>query len=64
MSYSPGLRSWPQSAARSAPRAVFERLSVFVGAFAHRVMVAGRVDTAAAREVLAWLLAQVPVPRP
>ena len=38
--------------------------AVFVGAFAHRVMVAGRVDTAAAREVLAWLLAQVPVPRP
>ncbi len=38
--------------------------AVFVGAYAHRVMVAGRVDTAAAREVLGWLLAQVPVPRP
>jgi MoxR-like ATPase len=38
--------------------------AVFVGAYAHRVMVAGRVDTIAARDVLAWLLTQVPVPRP
>jgi MoxR-like ATPase len=38
--------------------------AVFVGAYAHRVMVSGRVDTAAARDVLTWLLAQVPVPRP
>jgi MoxR-like ATPase len=38
--------------------------AVFVGAYAHRVMVAGRVDTPAARDVLGWLLAQVPVPRP
>lgn len=38
--------------------------AVFVGAFAHRVMVAGRVDTLAAREVLAWTMSQVPVPRP
>lgn len=38
--------------------------AVFVGAYAHRVMVAGRVDTVAAREVLSWILAQVPVPRP
>jgi MoxR-like ATPase len=38
--------------------------AVFVGAFAHRVMVAGRIDTTAAREVLTWLLTQVPVPRP
>lgn len=38
--------------------------AVFVGAYAHRVMVAGRVDTAAAREVLAWIMSQVPVPRP
>ncbi len=37
--------------------------AVFVAAFAHRVMVAGRVDTAAASETLAWLLSQVPVPR-
>lgn len=38
--------------------------AVFVGAYAHRVMVGGRVDTAGAREVLAWTLSQVPVPRP
>jgi MoxR-like ATPase len=38
--------------------------AVFVGATAHRVTVAGRVDTGAAREVLAWMLTQVPVPRP
>jgi MoxR-like ATPase len=38
--------------------------AVFVGAYAHRVMVAGRVDTPAARDLLGWLLAQVPVPRP
>ena len=38
--------------------------AVFVGAYAHRVLVAGRVDTPAAREVLMWILAQVPVPRP
>lgn len=38
--------------------------AVVVPAYAHRVMVAGRVDTAAAREVLAWLVTQVPVPRP
>ena len=38
--------------------------AVFVGAYAHRVMVAGRIDTTAAREVLTWLLTQVPVPRP
>ena len=38
--------------------------AVFVGAYAHRVMVAGRVDTVAAREALAWLMTQVPVPRP
>ncbi len=38
--------------------------AVFVGAYAHRVMVAGRVDTAAAREVLGWLMTQVAVPRP
>jgi len=37
--------------------------AVFVPAFAHRVMVAGRVDTAGAAEVLAWLLSQVAVPR-
>ncbi|MEX0768963.1 MAG: MoxR family ATPase [Microthrixaceae bacterium] len=37
--------------------------AVFVAAFAHRVMVADRVDTAAAHAVLAWLLTQVPVPR-
>lgn len=38
--------------------------AVVVPAYAHRVMVGGRVDTAAAREVLAWLVTQVPVPRP
>lgn len=38
--------------------------AVFVGAYAHRVAVAGRVDTRAAAEVLAWILTQVPVPRP
>ena len=38
--------------------------AVFVGAYAHRVAVAGRVDTRAAGEVLEWMLAQVPVPRP
>lgn len=38
--------------------------AVFVGAYAHRVLVSGRVDTIAAREALTWLLAQVPVPRP
>jgi MoxR-like ATPase len=38
--------------------------AVFVGAAAHRVTVAGRVDTAAAREVLSWMLTLVPVPRP
>lgn len=38
--------------------------AVVVGAYAHRVMVAGRVDTPAAREVLGWLVSQVPVPRP
>jgi MoxR-like ATPase len=37
--------------------------AVFVAAFAHRVMVADRVDTAAASQVLAWMLTQVPVPR-
>jgi MoxR-like ATPase len=37
--------------------------AVVVGAFAHRVQVAGRVDTAAAREILTWMLTQVPVPR-
>ena len=37
--------------------------AVFVAAFAHRVMVAGRVDTAASTEALSWMLAQVPVPR-
>ena len=37
--------------------------AVFVAAFAHRVMVADRVDTAAATQVLAWMLTQVPVPR-
>jgi MoxR-like ATPase len=37
--------------------------AVFVPAFAHRVMVAGRVDTAASGEVLSWMLSQVPVPR-
>ena len=37
--------------------------AVFVAAYAHRVMVAGRVDTAASSETLAWLLSQVPVPR-
>jgi MoxR-like ATPase len=38
--------------------------AVFVAAYAHRVSVGGRVDTAAAGEVLAWMLTQVPVPRP
>jgi len=38
--------------------------AVFVGALAHRVTVGGRVDTAAAAEVLSWLVTQVPVPRP
>jgi MoxR-like ATPase len=38
--------------------------AVFVGAYAHRVMVAGRVDTPAAREILTWLMTQVAVPRP
>jgi len=38
--------------------------AVFVGAYAHRVAVAGRVDTRAAGEVLGWMLTQVPVPRP
>lgn len=38
--------------------------SIFVGALAHRVLVAGRVDTTASAEVLRWLLTQVPVPRP
>jgi MoxR-like ATPase len=38
--------------------------SVYVGAYAHRVMIAGRIDTQSSREVLAWLLSQVPVPRP
>lgn len=38
--------------------------AVFVGAYVHRVMVAGRVDSVAATEVLSWLLTQVPVPRP
>lgn len=38
--------------------------AVFVGAYAHRVMVAGRTDSIAAREVLAWVMSQVPVPRP
>jgi MoxR-like ATPase len=37
--------------------------AVFVAAFAHRVMVADRVDTAAATQVLAWMLTQVLVPR-
>lgn len=37
--------------------------TVFAPALSHRVMVAGRVDTAAGAEVLAWLMAQVPVPR-
>jgi MoxR-like ATPase len=37
--------------------------AVFVAAFAHRVMVADRIDTAAATQVLAWMLTQVPVPR-
>jgi MoxR-like ATPase len=38
--------------------------AVFIGAYAHRVAMAGRVDTRAAREVLGWMLTQVPVPRP
>lgn len=38
--------------------------SVYVGAYAHRVTIAGRIDTQSSREVLAWLLGQVPVPRP
>lgn len=38
--------------------------AVFGGAFGHRVLLGGRVDTAASREVLAWMLTQVPVPRP
>ena len=37
--------------------------AVFVAAFAHRVMVTDRIDTAAATQVLAWMLTQVPVPR-
>lgn len=37
--------------------------AVLVGGYAHRVLVAGRVDTTAAAEVLTWLLARVPVPR-
>ncbi len=37
--------------------------AVFVAAFAHRVMVADRIDTAAASQVLDWMLTQVPVPR-
>lgn len=37
---------------------------VFVSAYSHRVAVAGRVDTAAAGEVLTWMLGQVPVPAP
>ncbi|CAB4916779.1 unannotated protein [freshwater metagenome] len=37
--------------------------AVFVAAFAHRVMVADRVDTAAATQVLAWMLTQARVPR-
>ncbi len=36
--------------------------SVFVPAFAHRVQIAGRVDTTAATEVLTWMLTQAPVP--
>lgn len=38
--------------------------AVFVGALAHRVLLAGRVDTRGASEVLIWLLSQVSVPRP
>lgn len=38
--------------------------AVFVGALSHRVTIGGRVDTAAAAEVLGWLATQVPVPRP
>jgi len=37
--------------------------AVFVAAYAHRVMVAGRLDTIAATEALSWMLTQVPVPR-
>lgn len=37
--------------------------TVFIPALSHRVMVAGRVDTAAGAEVLTWLMTQVPVPR-
>ncbi|HTO01664.1 MAG TPA: ATPase, partial [Microthrixaceae bacterium] len=36
--------------------------AVFVGALAHRVMVANRVDTVAAAEALTWMLTQIPVP--
>lgn len=38
--------------------------AVVVGAYAHRVTIGGRVDTASARELLAWMVSQVPVPRP
>lgn len=38
--------------------------AVFVGAYAHRVLVGGRLDIPAAREILTWLMSQVPVPRP
>jgi len=37
--------------------------AVFVAAYAHRVMVAGRLDSIAATEALSWMLTQVPVPR-
>ncbi|MEI2637409.1 MAG: MoxR family ATPase [Microthrixaceae bacterium] len=36
--------------------------AVLVPALSHRVMVAGRVDTSAASEVLTWLMTQVSVP--
>ena len=38
--------------------------ATLIGALAHRVAVAGRVDTRAATEVLGWMVMQVPVPRP
>jgi MoxR-like ATPase len=38
--------------------------AVFEGALAHRVIVGERNDSTAAREVLRWILTQVPVPRP
>lgn len=37
--------------------------AVFVNAYAHRVMVGGRTDTAAASEILQWMMSQIAVPR-